>query len=391
MTTASDTSTSTELSTDNSTEDSKQQQQRSSKDEEIDQLISNFEGLKLENPELTQEEMAATAFLEEECKKISASTMKDLTRTSTIHHVIKVKNNKPIRCKIRPIPQAKRAEFKAMLQDMIDLKMIVPSKSECRSGINLVAKKDGSTRMTLDYRDVNEITEKDTYPLPNTNTMFTQLANASYFSKLDLHSGYYQVPMDPDSQKYTAFGCEFGLFEYTVMPMGLTNATATFQRLMNTVLEDLIGVICLVYLDDIIVYTDKSLKHHIESVLKVFERLKQHNLKVKLKKCEFVKRIIIFLGHTISNGQIMPNNDKIETLLRYPRPVSVTQVQSFLGLATYYRKFIKGFSMIAAPLYAATTEKKLIWTDACQIAFDKLRTILTSDTVFYRTLTKILY
>ena len=164
-----------------------------------------------------------------------------------------------------------------MIDEMLDARIIVPSSSEWRSPTNLVAKKDGSTRITLDYRKINEVTEKDAYPLPNINSSLSQLAGANYFSKLDLSSGYYQVPMDEESQKYTAFGCEFGLFEYTVMPMGLTNATATFQRLMNNVLAGLIGFICLVYLDDIIVYTKGPVRQHVIDVLVVAHRIFEHN------------------------------------------------------------------------------------------------------------------
>ena len=256
-----------------------------------------------------------------------------------------------------------------MVDEMLDARIIVPSNSEWRSPTNLVAKKDGSTRITLDYRKLNEVTEKDAYPLPNINSSLSQLAGATYFTKLDLSSGYYQVPMEPESQKFTAFGCEFGLFEYTVMPMGLTNATATFQRLMNYVLAGLIGFICMVYLDDIIVFTKGPLRQHIYDVLIVAHRIRDHNLRLKLKKCEFVRRRIDFLGHTIFDGRLTPNQDKIETLHHYLRPKTITQVQAFLGFATFYRKYIQHFRLIAAPLYTATSESTLQWTPECQVQF----------------------
>jgi predicted aspartyl protease len=275
----------------------------------------------LDIQEQTEEEAAAAEYLKNECEKISASTMNELTRTDSIRHVIRVKTNQPIRQKIRPIPFNKRAEFRSMVDEMLEARIIVPSNSEWRSPTNLVAKKDGSTRITLDYRKLNEVTEKDAYPLPNINSSLSQLAGANYFTKLDLSSGYYQVPMEPESQKYTAFGCEFGLFEYTVMLMGLTNATATFQRLMNYVLSGLIGEICMVDLDDIIFFTKGPLKQHIYEVLIVAHRIRDHKLRLKLKKCEFVRRRIELLGHTILNGMLTPNKDKIETDIRSQSPL----------------------------------------------------------------------
>ena len=148
------------------------------------------------------------------------------------------------------------------------------------------------------------------------------------------------MDMDPSSMQYTAFSCEFGFYEYTVLPMGLTNACAMFQRLMNTVMDGLLGSICVVYLDDIIIFSD-DIEDHIRHVTSVADRLRVFNLKVNLKKCKFATTQVEYLSHIISNGEISPNPTKIEAVAAFARPTSVKLVQSFLGLVSYYRKFIR--------------------------------------------------
>ena len=169
---------------------------------------------------------------------------------------------------------------------------------------------------------VNNVTVKDAYPIPRIEDLFTYLCKATLFSTLDLASGYYQVAMKPESQQYTAFSCEFGFFEYKVMPMGLTNACATFQRLMNTVLDGLIGECCLVYLDDIIIYSN-SIEEHLQHVKRVAERLRTNNLKIKLSKCKFAQRQVEYLSHIIHDGMITPNPAKIEAVVKFNEPHNV--------------------------------------------------------------------
>ena len=224
--------------------------------------------------------------------------------------------------------------------------LIVDSKSPWCSPVRLVRKKDGSIRVCVDYRKLNNVTIKDAYPIPIIDSLFGYLSAATYFTTLDLASGYYQVRMDAKSQEYTAFACDFGFFEYKVMPMGLTNACATFQRLMNNVLDGLIGKICLVYLDDIIIFSN-NLEEHIEHVKLVAQRLREHNLKIKLSKCKFAQQRVEYLSHIIENGSIKPNPAKLEAIAKCKVPTNVKEVQSFLGLVCYYRKFIKDCSTIA--------------------------------------------
>jgi hypothetical protein len=320
--------------------------------------------------------------LTNELKKITSRGLASLTPTTAISHVITVNENaQPIKQKMRLVPYNLKDELKRTLMDMKNAGIIKDSKSPWSSPVRLVRKKDGSLRVTTNYRKLNNVTVKDSYPIPRIDEMINQLAKAKVYTTLDLASGYYQVPIEPDSAQYTAFACEFGFFEYNVMPMGLTNATATFQRLMNQVLDGLIGICCFVYLDDIIIFSENQ-EQHLEHVRLVVERLQQYTLKIKMEKCRVGQESIEFLSHVISNGEVKASPAKIEALYRFNTPKSVKEVQSFLGLASYYRKYIPNFSTIASPLIRCTMKcKTLIWDSNCQKAFDILREYLVSDRI----------
>ena len=326
-----------------------------------------------------------------ECfKDITASNMEDLARTTNrkidlkkriIHEITVPPESKPIKQKTRGIPYNYRADFKATILEMKKVGMVIDSKSPWSSPIRLVKKKDGTIRICVDFRKVNAVTVKDAYPIPRIEDLFTYLGAAKIFSLLDLTKGYYQVKLDPASSPYTAFSCEFGFFEYTVMPMGLTNACATFQRLMNTVLDGLIGNICCVYLDDIIIFS-KNVADHTSHVRLVADRLRTFNLKVNLKKCRFAQARVEYLSHIIGDGGIRPNPAKISAVSDFERPTTVKKVQSFLGLVSYYRKFIKNCAGHASPLIALTTKRTpFIWTQECELSFTFLKSALTSDSV----------
>ena len=211
--------------------------------------------------------------------------------------------------------------------------------------------------------------------------MFAVLCKAKVFSKLDLTSGYYCVRMDEKSKELTAFGSELGLYEFNVMPMGLTNSSATFQRLMDKVFKELIGSIVIVYLDDILIFSE-TLEEHLKHVKLVISILSNFNLKIKLVKCQFYQTAIKFLGHIVSNGEVRPDNDKTKALYQFIQPNKLVQVQSFLGLATYYKKFIKDFSAIAKPLYEAKeVEGILLWSEEQGAALNMLREAICGKNV----------
>ena len=306
-------------------------------------------------------------------------TNNNIPEDQRVEHEIQVKlDSDPIKQKTRGIPYSFREDFKKTILEMKAAGMIIDSKSPWCSPVRLVKKKDGTIRVCVDFRKVNSVTIKDAYPIPKIEDLFTYLTGAFVFSTLDLASGYYQVRMKPESQQYTAFSCEFGFYEYVVMPMGLTNACATFQRLMNGVLDGLLGKCCLVYLDDIIIFSNNA-EEHLQHVKLVSQRLRNHNLKIKLSKCKFAQTQVEYLSHIISNGCIKPNPLKIASVTDFKRPTNVKSVQSFLGLVSYYRKFIKDCANLCSPLICLTTKPKAFeWTDSCEYAFKLLKSMLVS-------------
>ena len=259
--------------------------------------------------------------------------------------------------------------------------MIRPSKSNYASPTNLVKKPDNSIRITFDYKKINSYTLKDQYPLPIIPDLMQNFKEARFFSKLDFDSGYFQLQMDEESKKYTAFICEFGFFEWNCMPQGLKNAGASFQREMDNLLREHLGVRACVYMDDIIVYS-KTEEDHIEDLKIICNLIRSADLKIKLKKCEFFKNKTEYLGMLIENGTIRPAPSKVEALFKTERPKTMKQLSAFIGLASFYRKFIPNFSEICSPLHRVSSNikrAKLTWNDDCEKAFQCLRKYLTES------------
>ena len=240
-----------------------------------------------------------------------------------------------------------------MVQEMLDQDVIQPTSSPWASPIVLVKKKDGSMRFCVDYRRLNSITKLDVYSLPRIDDTLDVLAGARFFTTLDLASGYWQVTVDPAAREKTAFVTHSGLYEFMVMPFGLRNAPATFQRLMKIVLAGLNRTQCLVYLDDILIVSH-SWEEHLENLHLVFDRLRSAGLRLKPKKCIFARRKALYLGHIISERGIEADPDKVEKVREYPVPENLKTLQQFLGLASYYRRFIPNFSKIAIILYTVS-------------------------------------
>jgi hypothetical protein len=311
-----------------------------------------------------------------EFSDLLADSLAQLTQTSTCEHEINLTEAKPFKQAVRRVPFALRGEFKSIIDEMLDTHIIVPSESPYASPTVIVRKHDGSMRICVDYRKLNELTVKDCYPIPKIEDIIARLGKASIFSKLDLASGYHQVKLRVEDRHKTAFITEFGLFEYTVMPFGLTNAPATFQRLMERVLAPLIDRFVAVFFDDVMIYS-LQIDLHYSHVAQALELIRQANLKLKWKKCEWLKLEIEYLGHIIRAGQVLPAPSKVSALFKYDRPKTVKQLQAFLGLANYYRRFVPQLSEIARPLYQATTQKSLKWTDECEVGFNKVRTYLS--------------
>ena len=257
---------------------------------------------------------------------------------------------------------------------MLDHNIIRPSSSPWSSPVVMVRKKDSTWRFCIDYRKLNAATCRDAYPLPWIDSTLDSLAGATYFTTLDLASGYWQVAVEEKDKGKTAFSTSDGHFEFNVMPFGLTNAPATFQRLMECVLAGLVGEECLIYLDDIIVFSS-SFKEHLLRLTRIFQALRNAGLQLKPSKCCFAYNEVWYLGHVVSKAGIRPDNDKIKAVSNYPVPKNVKEVKQFLGLSNYYRRFVKDYAQIAEPLHKIQRKSKqpFHWDNTCQLAFDNLK------------------
>jgi hypothetical protein len=268
-------------------------------------------------------------------------------------------------------------EVKKTVDELLAKGYIRRSFSPWAFPVLLVEKKDGAKRMCVDYRDLNAVTIKNKHPLPRIEDLFDQLQGACVFSKIDLRSGYHQLKICSEDIPKTAFTCKYGLYEYTVMSFGLTNAPAFFMHLMNKVFMDYLDTFVVIFIDDILIYS-KSEAEHEKHLRLVLQRLREHKLYAKLSKCEFWIDEVPFLGHVISKGGIAVDPGKVKDVLDLVVPQTVKEVRSFLGLAGYYRRFIENFSKIAKPL-TSLLEKGVdfSWTDERQKAFEELKKRLT--------------
>ena len=271
-------------------------------------------------------------------------------------------------------------QLKEQLDEMISKGWIVPSDSPWSSPVLFVKKKNGKLRLCVDYRTLNSVTKADRYPIPMIDTNLDRLAGSSIFSIVDLASGFHQMPMDPSSEEFTAFNTRYGQYQYKVMPFGLRNAPSSFQRMMNLVLGDLVDRICVVYIDDILIYS-KTREEHLLHIKLILEKLREFGLIASAEKCKFCLSKVDYLGFTISHNKIEPQQEKIKCILEWPKPENSSQVRSFLGLCNYYRRFIDKYTEIADPLIKLMTCKEFVWTDPHQVSFDNLKSEMTSHPV----------
>lgn len=273
------------------------------------------------------------------------------------------------------------AELRKQLTELLDAGLVRPSKAPYGAPVLFQKKQDGSLRMCVDYRALNKATVKNKYPVPLVSDLFDRLCNATYFTKLDLRSGYWQVRIAVGDEAKTTCVTRYGSFEFLVMPFGLTNAPATFCNLMSDVFYDCIDKYVVVYLDDIVIYSE-TMEAHLSHLRDVLSRLRQHKLYVKMEKCEFAQKEIKFLGHVISKGHCKMDRRKVQAILDWTPPTKVSELRSFLGLANYYRKFIHNYSKKAAPLTELLKkERKWCWDATCTDAFEKLKVAVASEPV----------
>ncbi|GBG77650.1 hypothetical protein CBR_g24098 [Chara braunii] len=267
-------------------------------------------------------------------------------------------------------------ELRKQLDDLLEKGWIRPSSSPFGAPVLFVHKKEGELRMCIDYRGLNVITVKNVGPLPRIDDLLDRVQGCKYFSKIDLKSGYHQIEVHPDDQYKTAFRTRYGHYEFIVMPFGLTNAPTTFQRCMNDLFRPWLDKFVVVYLNDILVFS-KTLPEHQGHLRQVLEKLRESNFKINAKKCEWAKTQVLYLGHVLDGDGIKPEDNKIAAIRDWPTPRTLTKLRSFLGLANYYRKFVRNFSTIAAPLRRLLKKEAIWqWDRDCTSALKKLKHVL---------------
>jgi hypothetical protein len=353
-----------------------------------------IEGIDLSDTNLTEKEKEEAYNFLAKWEHVFSKNIKDLGSCNLSKHNIVLENEEPFKDPHRRIPPALFQEVREHLKEMLEAGAIRESTSPFSSNVVIVRKKDGSIRFCVDYRKLNNRTKKDAYAIPRIEDTLHLLAGSKYFSKLDLRSGYWQIEInEPDKQKTAFQAGNLGFYEFNRMPFGLCNAPATFQRVMERCMGDLNLRDCLIYLDDVIIFST-SFSEHLKRLDAVFTHLEEHNLKLKASKCEFFKSKVTYLGHVVSEKGIETDPDKIEAVKTWPVPSTVKEVRAFLGFVGYYRRFVKGFASIARPLNDLLVENEaqnpnkvksrkapFVWGETQQHAFEQLKDAITNPPV----------
>ena len=308
-----------------------------------------------------------------------ATNSSDLGKCTLTQHKINTADHPPI----SQHPFKSSWKGRELIQDQVDdllrIGVIEPSTSPWASPVALIKKKDGTWRFCVDYRKLNTVTQKDVYPLPRIEDFLSCLEGSFYFSIMDMQSGYWQVEMKPDDVPKSAFITADGLYNFLVMPFGLTNPPSTFQRMMDVMLAGLKWNSCLVYLDDVIVFS-RSLSEHRSRLEAVLQCILNSKLKPKLNKCHFVQKSLRILGHVVTNGGVSPDPEKLKAVKNIPSPTTLKDVQSIVGLFSCYRRFVPNFASIAKPLSdLSKQDKKFHWSPDQEKSFNHLKTALLSS------------
>ena len=296
----------------------------------------------------------------------------------TKHHIHLKPGTVPVKQPSRRIPFAYQDEVKNDLKNMLNDGIIEKSSSEWASPLVLVRKSSGDLRICVDYRKLNEATVLTSYPLPNLTETLDRLAGATFFTSIDMVSGYHQIEVAEEDKAKTAFISPYGLYQYCRMPYGLAGAPATFQ----SVVEDMVQVLdiddILAYLDDVICF-HATFDKHLDGVRKLLEMLRRAGFKLSAKKCQFAKRSVKFLGHIIDHMGVRPVPEKLELIRNWKIPESEDELRQVLGVCTFWRRFVKDFARIAVPLHNLLNKQEFVWTNECQIAFEVLKEQLCSS------------
>ena len=340
-----------------------------------------LEALKLSAAKLSAEEEQQLRALITEFADVFAFEDSELGCATAVKHSIDTGGHPPIKQQPYRSPVIYREKISQMIDKMRADGIIQPSHSPWASPIVIVPKKDGSLRFCVDYRRLNAVTRKDVYPLPRIEDILASLGEAKRFTSLDLASGYWQIELDESAREKSAFTTHRGLYEFTRMPFGLCNAPATFQRVMQQVLAGVEWDSVFSFIDDLLV-ASKTFSEHLNHLREVLQRLRAANLRLKTRKCSLLREETTYLGHIISTEGIKPDPAKTRQVENYPHPTDATKVRQFVGLASFYRRFIPNFATVAAPLHYLTKKNVVFcWTPECEDAFQKLKKLLVTAPV----------
>ncbi len=341
-----------------------------------------------ENLPLIPEQVKRVKSLLGRYEHLFSGELKPLGQTDLVEHGIETGSTGPIRQSPRRIHPKRAKQCSETIKDLEKRGFIEESNSPWSSPVVLVKKKDGTIRFCVDYRQLNACTKKDAHPLPKIDESFDSMAGSHYFCSLDLASGYYQVPMKEEDKAKTAFCARDGLYQFKVMPFGLCNAPATFERLMESVLRGLLWERCLVYIDDIICF-GKTFKDTLGSLEMIFQRIEKAGLTLKAKKCNLFKRELKYLGFIISGQGVKCDPDKLETLNNWAKPRSVNDIRAFMGFVNYHRRFLQNLAHLSAPLVELTRKNvPFQWEKAQEDAFQTIKSMMTESGVLAHPVTE---
>ena len=327
---------------------------------------------------MTTEQRDSLSQLLEKYRSVFSFPGEPLGQCSLYLHQIDTNGSKPVHSQPYATSDKQREDIRRHVEEMLRDGVVRPSKSPWASSPHLVPKADGTTRMVVDYRALNKVTKRDSYPMPSIDLALSCLNGSKWFSTLDLLQGFFQILMSPESVEKTAFTTHDGLYEFTRLPFGLRNSPSTFQRIMDVILSDVKYSQVMVFLDDLLVFSE-SFEQHLERIENILKRLQDAGLTVKPSKVFLMLPGVKYLGHFVDESGVKMQKEKLEAIINYPQPRNVHDIKSFLGLAGYYRRFIRSFAALSEPL-SRLTRKDLpfVWTGLQQASFNFLKRELLS-------------
>ena len=330
---------------------------------------------------LSPAELAEAQKLVKKYEHLFTEDSKKPKQTRLVNHQIITEDALPVKSKYRWVPAAWDKEVEEQVREMLKNGIIRPSSSPWNSPIILVKKKDNSMRFVCDFRGLNNVTKKDTYPLPHIRDIIDKMQDAKYWSTLNAAGAYWSMPLNENDKEKTAFTVPRGKYEFNVTPYGLTNAGASYQRMIDMCLSGLSSDRILAYMDDVVIFS-RTFSEHLKELDAVFDRFSQDNITLKASKCVIASHAVDFLGYRLSEEGIKPQDRLVSAILGFKRPETRKAVKSFLGMAGFYRSFVPSFADVAQPLTRLTSDNvKFIWDESCEKSFEELKRLLSSEPV----------